>query len=70
MSGYGGHRGAHLLAAGDVAAYILGSAVEYEWGSQVSLIVFLALYFAFLRVAWVLAVWITKPKTVAPTASV
>jgi hypothetical protein len=32
--------------------------------------VFLALYFAFLWVAWVLAVWIIKPKTVAPTASV
>jgi hypothetical protein len=36
------------MAAGDVAAYLLGSAVEYEWGSQVSLIVFLALYFLFL----------------------
>ena len=31
---------------------------------QVSLIVFLALYFAFLWVAWILAVWVTKPKTV------
>ncbi len=25
-----------FMAAGDVAAYLLGSAVEYEWGSQVS----------------------------------
>ena len=31
-----------FMAVGDVAAYILGSAVEYEWGAQVSLIVFLA----------------------------
>ena len=47
-----------FMAAGDVAAYLLGSTVEYEWGSQVSLIVFLALYFLFLWIAWVLAVWV------------
>ena len=41
--------------------------MEYEWGPQVSLIVFLALYFVFLWVAWVLAVWITKPKSIEPT---
>ena len=52
-----------FMAVGDVAAYILGSAVEYEWGSQVSLIVFLALYFLFLWLSWVLAVHLTKPKT-------
>src|SRR6476469_10709745 len=48
------------MAVGDVAAYILGSAVEYEWGSQVSLIVFLVLYFAFLWVPWILAVWVIR----------
>jgi len=37
-------------------------AVEYEWGSQVSLIVFLAPYFLFLWIAWVLAVGVTKPN--------
>ena len=58
-----------FMAVGDVAAYILGSAVEYEWGAQVSLIVFLALYFLFLWIAWILAVWITKPKSVEPAAS-
>ena len=58
-----------FMAAGDVAAYLLGSAVEYEWGSQVSLIVFLALYFLFLWIAWVLAVWVTKPKSVEPAPS-
>ena len=31
-----------FMAAGDIAAYLLGSAVEYEWGSHVSLVVFLA----------------------------
>ena len=58
-----------FMAAGDVAAYLLGSAVEYEWGSQVSLIVFLALYFLFLWIAWVLAVWVTKPKSIEPAPS-
>jgi membrane protein implicated in regulation of membrane protease activity len=48
-----------FMVIGDFAAYFLGLFTEYEWGSQVSLIVFLALYFAFL---WV-AVHFTKPKT-------
>jgi membrane protein implicated in regulation of membrane protease activity len=58
-----------FMVVGDFAAYILGSAVEYEWGSQVSLIIFLALYFLFLWVAWILAVRITKPKSVEPQSS-
>jgi hypothetical protein len=57
-----------FMIAGDVAAYLIGLMVEYEWGSQVSLIVFLALYFLFLWVSWLLAVWMTKPKVVAQTA--
>ena len=48
--------------AGDFLAYFLGLFVEHEWGSQVSLFVFLFLYFLFLWVSWVLAVWMTKPK--------
>jgi hypothetical protein len=51
-----------FMVAGDLAAYFIGLFVEYQWGSKVSLIVFLALYFAFLWVAWLLAVWMTKPK--------
>ena len=51
-----------FMIVGDFAAYFLGLFTEYEWGSQVSLIVFLALYFLFLWVSWVLAVWFTKPK--------
>jgi uncharacterized membrane protein len=51
-----------FMIAGDVLAYLLGSAIEYEFGSQVSLIVFLALYFLFLWVSWILAVRVTRPK--------
>ena len=51
-----------FMIVGDFAAYFLGFFTEYEWGSQVSLIVFLALYFLFLWVSWVLAVRVTKPK--------
>ncbi len=51
-----------FMLIGDLAAYFIGLAVEYEWGSQVSLIVFLTLYFLFLWVAYMLSVWITEPK--------
>ena len=57
------------MIAGDFAAYFLGLLVEYEWGSQASLIVFLALYFLFLWVSWVLAVWATKPRVAPQSAS-
>jgi len=53
-----------FMIAGDLAAYVIGLVTEREFGSEVSLIVFLALYFLFLWVAWVLAVWITKPSHV------
>jgi hypothetical protein len=58
-----------FMIAGDLAAYLIGLSVEYEWGSHVSLIVFLALYFLFLWVSWVLAVWMTKPKVATQSAS-
>jgi hypothetical protein len=58
-----------FMIAGDLAAYLIGLSVEYEWGPHVSLIVFLALYFLFLWVSWVLAVWVTKPKVVTQNAS-
>ena len=51
-----------FMVAGDFAAYFLGLFVEYEWGPHVSLIVFLALYFLFLWVSWVLGVRMSKPK--------
>jgi len=51
-----------FMIAGDFAAYFIGLITEREFGSQVSLIVFLALYFLFLWIAWLLAVRVTEPK--------
>jgi hypothetical protein len=51
-----------FMVIGDFAAYFIGLFVEYEWGSQASLVVFLTLYFLFLWVAYLLAVWVTEPK--------
>ena len=58
-----------FMIGGDVAAYFLGLLVEYEWGTHVSLIVFLVLYFFSLWVAWMLAVWATTPRGAASSAS-
>jgi hypothetical protein len=55
-----------FMIAGDVLAYFLGLFVEREWGSQVSLIVFLFLYFLFLWFSWLLAVQVTKPNETVP----
>ena len=54
-----------FMIAGDLSAYLIGLTVEREFGSQASLIVFLALYFLFLWVSWLLAVWMTEPKRAA-----
>jgi hypothetical protein len=51
-----------FMILGDLAAYLIGLVTERLFGGQVSLIVFLAIYFLFLWVAWVLAVWLTQPK--------
>ena len=56
------------MIAGDFVAYFVGLFVENEWGSHASLIVFLALYFASLWVAWIIAVWATEPKKADPAA--
>jgi hypothetical protein len=58
-----------FMIAGDFAAYFIGLMVEYEWGSYTSLIVFLVLYFFFLWVSWVLAVWMTRPRISTQSAS-
>jgi hypothetical protein len=50
-----------LVAAGDVLAYLVGLFVEYGYAS---LVVFLAMYFITLWVAWRIAVWMTTPKLV------
>jgi hypothetical protein len=51
-----------FMILGDIGAYLIGLVIERAFGGQVSLIVFLAIYFLFLWVAWVLAVWLTEPK--------
>jgi hypothetical protein len=58
-----------FMIAGDLAAYAIGLVTELEFGGHVSLIVFLALYFLFLWIAWILAVWLTKPKDAAPQSA-
>src|SRR5262249_14445271 len=57
-----------FMICGAFAAYFLGLLVEYEWGAHVSLIVFLAVYFFSLWVAWMLAVWVTRPRDAASSA--
>ena len=57
-----------FMIGGAFAAYLLGLLVEYEWGTHVSLIVFLAVYFFSLWVAWILAVWVTRPRDAASSA--
>jgi hypothetical protein len=51
-----------LMVVGDIIAYFLGELTEYEFGSQVSLVVFLALYFGMLWLAWIIAVRLTEPR--------
>jgi len=58
-----------FMIAGDLAAYVIGLLTELEFGGHVSLIVFLVLYFLFLWVAWVLAVWLTKPRHGEPESA-
>jgi hypothetical protein len=59
-----------FVLVGDLADYLIGLIVERELGSHVSLLVFLALYFLVLWVAWVLAVRMTAPKHAAPATPV
>ena len=58
-----------FMIAGDLATYFIGLIVEREFGSHVSLIVFLVLYFLFLWVAWLLAVRMTEPKRAQPAST-
>jgi hypothetical protein len=55
-----------LVLVGDIADYLIGLFVERMWGDQASLVVFLALYFVFLWLAWVVAVKITEPPRDQP----
>ena len=51
-----------LMIIGDLVAYIIGLVIERNVPAA-SLPAFLAMYFLFLWVAWVIAVRITRPKT-------
>jgi hypothetical protein len=50
-----------FMVLGDIADYLIGLVVEREW-PQASLVIFLALYFFFLWLSWILAVKMTEPK--------
>jgi len=49
----------------NVATVFMGFVIEKLFGSIASLVVFLSLYFVALWAAWVISVWLTKPKAVA-----
>ena len=54
-----------LMITGDVVAYVLGLFVERNWPAA-SLPFFLAMYFLFLWISWLIAVKITEPKASTP----
>jgi hypothetical protein len=59
------NKNATLVTRG-ATAYFVGLITERTFGSHASLIVFLTLYFLFLWISWVLAVWMTEPKHTEP----
>jgi hypothetical protein len=59
-----------LMLLGDLAAYLLGLGVERTWGPVASLWVFLTLYFLFLWVSWIIAVWLSAPRNAPSHAAV
>lgn len=50
-----------LMISGDILDYLIGLVVERVW-PQASLPIFLALYFLFLWLSWIIAVKLTEPK--------
>jgi hypothetical protein len=57
-----------LVVLGEGTNYLICLMVERMWGSQASLIAFLALYFVVLWGAWIAAVKITEPRGAAKVA--
>ena len=57
-----------FMVVGDVADYLIGIAVDRVWPAA-SLPIFLGLYFVFLYLAWILAVWVTEPRKGAASTS-
>jgi hypothetical protein len=56
-----------LMIAGDFLAYLIGLLIERS-APAASLPAFLAMYFLFLWVAWVIAVRVTEPRAKAGQA--
>ena len=57
-----------LMIAGDLLDYfIVRYLIEPMWPAA-GLALFLGLYFAFLWLAWILAVWLTEPKKAGAAA--
>ena len=57
-----------LMITGDAIAYMIGLVIE-RTAPAASLPAFLAMYFLFLWVAWLLAVRLTEPKHAAPVSA-
>ena len=57
-----------FMVIGDILAYGIGYAVESAFGSGASFVVFLALYFLFLWIAWLIAVRVTTPAAAQEAA--
>jgi hypothetical protein len=51
-----------IMLVFNAATVAMGFLVERMWGSGASLVVFLSLYFVTLWLAWIIAVWLTKPN--------
>jgi len=57
-----------LMITGDFVAYFIGLLIERNAPSA-SLPAFLAMYFLFLWVSWIIAVKVTEPRAKAPQES-
>ena len=57
-----------LMIVGDVVAYFIGLAIERAF-PVASLPAFLAMYFVFLWIAWVIAVRVTAPSAESQKAA-
>jgi hypothetical protein len=59
-----------FILVGDLADYFIGLRVERFWpdAKQLSLVIFLSIYFSVLWLGWVLAVRLTAPTVERPSS--
>lgn len=57
-----------LMIVGDLLSYFIVTYFVEPFWPAAGLTTFLALYFGFLWLAWMLAVWLTEPKTLSNVA--